>query len=319
MPQSQAIVESIELAKICEKLGYYRYWVAEHHNSDSVAGTAPEILIAALSTVTTSIRLGSAGVLLHYYSPFKVSEQFSVIESIAPTRIDLGIGRAPGSDGLAARALHANFDPTSDFKDKVKELLYWTDGIPLPEGHIHGHGMVSANPLSYTSPAVWILGSSIEGATIAAELGLPYCFAHFFNDGKHIAAALDIYKSQYQPSARFPTPYVAVCVSALAAEDEPHAVRLAATRNHWRVLFHRNQRKPLVHPDNLDAFDYTDEERELIKEYQSKAIVGTAAQIQEKLLALQNTYEIDEFIINTWTYDFQDRINSYKLLSQLIK
>lgn len=319
MPQSQAIRESIELAKICEQLGYHRYWVAEHHNSASVAGTAPEILIAALSTVTSTIRLGSAGVLLHFYSPFKVAEQFSVIESIAPGRIDLGLGRAPGADGLAARALNEHFNPTSDFKEKIKELLYWTDGVPLPEDHIHAHGLVTANPLGYSSPDVWMLGSSVEGATIAAELGLPYCFAHFFNDGEHMESALALYKSMYVPSERFPTPYVAVCISALAADTEEEAIRQSRTRNHWRVGFGRNQRNPLANPDKLPAPDYTAEEFENISKWHAKAIVGTADQIKEKLSAMADQHGIDEFVINTWTYDFESRFRSYQLLSKLIK
>jgi luciferase family oxidoreductase group 1 len=319
MPQSQAITETIALAKICEELGYYRYWVAEHHNSASVAGTAPEILVAALSTVTSTIRLGSAGVLLHFYSPFKVAEQFSVIESIAPGRIDLGLGRAPGADGLAARALNEHFNPATDFKEKIKELLYWTDGVPLPEDHVHAHGLVTANPLGYSSPDVWVLGSSVEGATTAAELGLPYCFAHFFNDGEHMEEALRLYKSLYVPSERFPTPYIAVCISALAADTAEEAIRQSQTRDHWRIGFGRNQRNPLVHPDNLPAADYTDEEFEKISKWHAKAIVGTVDQIKEKLLSMSNEYGIDEFVINTWTYDFKSRVQSYQLLSKLIK
>jgi luciferase family oxidoreductase group 1 len=318
MPQSQAIQESIRMAKICEELGYHRYWVSEHHNSPSVGGTAPEILVSAIAASTEKIRVGSAGVLLHFYSPFKVAEQFSVIESIAPERIDLGLGRAPGADGLAARALNEHFDPTTSFEDKVRELLYWVDSVPLPDDHIHAHGLVTANPMGYTSPEVWILGSSIEGAETAARLGLPYCFAHFFNDGEHMEEALNIYKTQYTSSDRFTEPKFTVCVWALAADTEEQARHLSRTRTHWRIGFHRNQRNPLAHPDTLIDFDYTDEEKEMINQWNNAAIVGTVDQIKSKLQKLSDQYGMEEFVINTWTYDFQDREKSFRLLSSLI-
>lgn len=318
MPQSLAIKESIETAKYCERLGYHRYWVSEHHNSPSVAGTAPEVLVSAIAASTEKIRVGSAGVLLHFYSPYKVAEQFSVIESFAPDRIDLGVGRAPGADGLSARAINENFDPSSDYKMKIRELQHWLDGIPLPEDHIHGHGMITANPLGYSSPEIWLLGSSVESATIAAELGLPYSFAHFFNDGMGMQKALDIYRNEYKSSERFPAPKLNVCISCIAADSYEKALWLNSTRNHWRTQFENGMRTALKHPDELVNYDYSDEEKEKIDEWNSKAIIGTVDQIEFRLKELSLKFDITEFVLNTWTYDLKDRFDSYFLMSRLI-
>jgi luciferase family oxidoreductase group 1 len=317
-PQSQAIIESIESARHCERLGYHRYWVSEHHNSPSVAGTAPEILVSAIAASTEKIRVGSAGVLLHFYSPYKVAEQFSVIESFAPDRIDLGVGRAPGADGLSARAINENFDPSSDYKMKIRELQHWLDGIPLPEDHIHGHGMITANPMGYTSPEIWLLGSSLESASIAAELGLPYSFAHFFNDGKGMREALDAYKENYQPSERFPTPRFNVCVSCIAAETYEKALWLNSTRNHWRIQFENGNRTALKSPAELETYKYNDEELEKIQHWNDVAILGTPDQVRSMLDNLSNEYDIEEFVLNTWTYDLKDRLNTYSMLAKLI-
>jgi luciferase family oxidoreductase group 1 len=318
IPQSQAIVESIETAKHCEQLGYYRYWVSEHHNSPSVAGTAPEILVSAIAASTQKIRVGSAGVLLHFYSPYKVAEQFSVIESFAPDRIDLGVGRAPGADGLSARALNENFDPSSDYKMKIRELQHWLDGIPLPGDHIHGHGMITANPLGYSSPEIWLLGSSAESASIAAELGLPYSFAHFFNDGKGMPEALDIYRNEYIPSERFPRPVLNICISCIAADSHERAMWLNSTRNHWRIQFENGMRTALKCPAELKDWNYSQEEKGKIDRWNSTAIIGTVDQIENRIRNLSSEYDIDEFVLNTWTYDLEDRLESYSLMSKLI-
>ena len=319
MPQSQAINESLTLARSCEDWGYHRYWVSEHHNSLSVAGTSPEILVAAIAASTKKIRVGSAAVLIPYYSPYKIAEQFSVIESFAPNRIDLGVGRGAGADGLAARALNPNFLKSDDYKNQINELLHWVDGIDLPDGNVHNHGLVTANPMGYSSPQVWIMGSGFEGAEIAAEFGLPYTFAHFFNDGEGLEQALDIYRKNYKGSERCPTPTANICVWALAADTEEEAFIEHRTRNHWRAGFLKGIRNPLADPKLLSDADYSTEELEHISGWNNSAIVGTAEQVHEKLTNLSNKFGIEEVVINTWTYDFAVKYKSYQLLSKLLK
>ena len=182
-PNETAIFNALELAKHCESLGYARFWVSEHHNHPTIVGTAPEILIAAIATSTKSIRVGSAGIMLPHYSAFKVAEQFRVLDALAPGRIDLGLGRAPGSDGRTAFALNplANERP-AQFPADVRDLMAWVSGTSLPEKHPFSR--LQAFPQGDTVPEIWILGSSNYGAQIAAHFGVPYCFAWFFTDGQ---------------------------------------------------------------------------------------------------------------------------------------
>src|SRR5271167_353816 len=196
--QGAAIRESIALAQLCDELGYERYWVSEHHNSASIVGTAPEILIAAIAATTRRIRVGSAGVMLPHYSALKVAEQFRVLEAIAPGRIDMGLGRAPGSDGLTAHALNPNAATAAEhFPAQVRDLLAWLAGEPLVERHPFRD--IRAMPAGPTVPEVWVLGSSDYGAQVAAYFGLPYCFAAFITDGEGAAEAMALYRDSYKP------------------------------------------------------------------------------------------------------------------------
>ena len=215
-PHGQAIRDTVALASHCEALGYHRFWVSEHHNHPSILGTAPEILIAALAMTTERIRIGSAGIMLPHYSALKVAEQFRVLDALAPGRIDLGLGRAPGSDGLTAYALHpmANERP-HQFPADVRDILAWISGGPLAEGH--AFAKIRAYPAGDTVPEVWMLGSSNYGAQVAAHFGLPYCFAWFFTDGQGAEEALRMYREGYSPSERHP-------------EAEERALRLGARR-----------------------------------------------------------------------------------------
>ena len=209
-PPSAAIADSLELARHADRLGYARYWVSEHHNSDSIAGTAPEVLMAAIAATTTRIRVGSAGVMLPHYSPLKIAEQFRVLEAIAPGRIDLGVGRAPGSDRHTAFALNPNADRAADmFPAQIRDLLAWLGGVPLAEGHPFRD--VRAQPAGPGAPEVWVLGSSDYGAQVAAFFGLPFCYAHFITDGRGAEMALDMYREQFQPSERICPPRTLRC------------------------------------------------------------------------------------------------------------
>ncbi len=229
-----AIQETLALARHCEALGYERYWVAEHHSSLSQAGTAPEILIAAIAATTRRIRVGSAGVMLPHYAPLKVAEQFRVLEAIAPGRIDLGLGRAPGGDGRTAFALNPNAAAAAEhFPADVRDLLAWLAGEKLVEGHPFRD--IRAEPAGVTVPEVWILGSSTYGAQVAAHFGLPYCYAHFITDGQGAAEAMDMYHTLYQPGARHPLPHAAVAAWALTAATEAEADHQLASRALWRL------------------------------------------------------------------------------------
>jgi luciferase family oxidoreductase group 1 len=314
--QDVAIRESIALAQHCDRLGYERYWVSEHHNSASIVGTAPEILIAAIAATTRRIRVGSAGVMLPHYSPLKVAEQFRVLEAIAPGRIDLGVGRAPGSDGLTAHALNPYAHGADEFPRQVQELQHWVSGIPLPADHPYRN--IMALPMGDTSPQLWILGSSDYGAQLAAHFGLPYAFAYFFSEGAGVEQALGLYRRNYRSTERHPSPQATICVWALAADTESEARRLAMTREFWRTGFEKGLRLPLESPERAAATAYTDAERAMIDKLRAVALVGSAAQVADKLRALARRLELDEIVINTWTFDPEARRQSYSLLAKAL-
>ena len=312
--QSEAIRETLELARHCDALGYHRYWVSEHHNSDSIVGTAPEVLMAAIAATTKRIRVGSAGVMLPHYSALKVAEQFRVLEGIAPGRIDLGVGRAPGSDQLTAYALNPHSNAADEFPQQVLDLQAWVSGAPLQAGHpFHA---IKAHPLGPTSPELWILGSSDYGARLAAHFGLPYAFAYFFSDGRGVEQALDLYRRNYRPSLRYPEAHATICVWALAADTEAEARRLLMTREFWRIGFEQGLRKPLVSPEEAAAYPYSEPQRATIESLRRKAYVGTAEQVATRLTELAQRLELDELVVVTWTHEPAPRHRSYELLAE---
>ena len=311
-----AIRETLELARHCEELGYHRYWVSEHHNSDSIVGTAPEVLMAAIAATTSRIRVGSAGVMLPHYSALKVAEQFRVLEGIAPGRIDLGVGRAPGSDRLTAYALNPNASAADDFPRQVHELQAWVSGEPLDDGH--PFAAINAHPSGPTSPELWILGSSDYGAQLAAHFGLPYAFAYFFTEGRGVEEALALYRRNYRGSARYPEPRATICVWALAADTDAEARRLLQSREFWRIGFEQGIRKPLVTPEFAAAYPYTEAERATIEALRRKAIVGTGAAVARRLTELAHRLQLDELVVVTWTHDPAARHRSYELLARAL-
>jgi luciferase family oxidoreductase group 1 len=311
--QDVAIRDSLALARLVDDLGYHRYWVSEHHNSGSIVGTAPEILMAAVAATTRRIRIGSAGVMLPHYSALKVAEQFRVLEALAPGRIDLGVGRAPGSDRLTAMALNPHANAADEFPRQVHELSSWVAGIPLADDH--PFRSIAAQPQGPTSPEIWILGSSDYGAQLAAHFGLPYAFAYFFSDGQGVEQALALYRRYYRPSPRFPAPIATICVWALAADTESEARRLLTTREFWRVGFEQGLRNPLVSPEEASSYPYSAQERARIDELRRKAFVGTAEQVAASLTLLAQRLELDELVVNTWTFDPAARRRSYELLA----
>ena len=315
--EDAAIRESLNLARSCEALGYHRFWVSEHHNTASVVGSAPEILIAAIAATTSRIRVGSAGVMLPHYAPLKVAEQFRVLEAIAPGRIDLGVGRAPGSDPLTAGALNPRADAAAGFPRQVEELRRWVSDEGLPVGH--PYRAVAAHPKGPSSPELWILGSSVYGAGLAAHFGLPYAFAHFFRDGAGTLEALEVYRRTYRPSARHPLPHATICIWALAADSEQEARHLATSREHWRVGFEKGLREPLIPPDAAARQAYGDAEQGLVERLRATALVGAAEQVATRIEELARRFGLDEVVVNTWTFDPAARRHSYGLLADAFR
>jgi len=307
--EAESIRESVALAAHCEALGYARFWVSEHHNLPAIVGTAPEVLMAAIAATTQRIRIGSAGVMLPHYSALKVAEQFRVLEGLAPGRVDLGVGRAPGGEMRTARALNPYGSAgAEDFPEKVRDLQAWT-AAP-------SHLGIAARPLGPFAPELWILGSSDYGARLAAEFGLPYAFAYFFSDGEGVDQALAAYRANYRPSARHPTPQATVCVWALAADTAEEAAFHALSRERWRVDRVRGALGPLQSPEVVAARGFAPDEGEIVASMRRKSFVGSGEQVAAKLAVLAEALQLDEIVVNTWAHDPVVRRRSYALLAQ---
>ena len=312
-----SIAESLALARHCEALGYARYWLAEHHNSASQAGTAPEILIAAIAATTARIRVGSAGVMLPHYSALKVAEQFRVLEAIAPGRIDLGVGRAPGSDGRTAFALNPLAATAAEqFPAQLRDLLAWVRGEALREDH--PFRAVTAQPAGPEAPEVWVLGSSNYGAEVAAYFGLPFCFAHFITDGHGTEEALALYRAGYRPSARHPAPLAALGIWAFAAETAEDAETGFASRALWRLGRDRGIFQPLPTAEEALAYPYTEAERAHIARIKARAIYGTRDETVRRIRALAETHAVAEIVILSTIADPAARRLSYTLLADAL-
>lgn len=316
---AEAISETIALAKAAESLGYHRYWLAEHHNSSSFAGAAPEILIARVAAETSRIRVGSGGVMLMHYSPLKVAEQFRMLETLSPGRIDLGIGRAPGTDERTMRALQAGpqgwgIDAFPSQVHLLKQFLEdASGGAALAEDHpFRG---IHAMPRGERLPELWMLGSGLHSAVYAAEFGLPFAHAHFISpEGSE--DAVENYRQRFRPSPWCPKPRVAMGVAALAADSEEEARRLSASRNLWVVRLFTGRPIPFPDPEEALAYPYTEQERAILRGVEGRSTVGTAAQVHEKLRALAERHGADELVIVTITYDYASRLRSYELLAR---
>ncbi|WP_226986125.1 LLM class flavin-dependent oxidoreductase [Ramlibacter tataouinensis] len=311
-PQDESIRHTLALAERCEALGYHRFWLSEHHSLPTIVGSAPEVLMAAVAARTSRIRIGSAGVMLPHYSPFKVAEQFRVLDALAPGRIDLGVGRAPGSDQRTARLLNPHLRSAEDFPQQVLELHAWVSGQGLPEGHA-GHG-IQALPMGATAPQLWMLGSSGYGAQLAAYHGMPYAFAHFISEGEGCSQALDLYRATFRPGL-LPEPCATVCVWALAADTEEEAWRLFASRERARIDRNAGRFGPLLPPEEA-LRPYGGSERFHSEELRRKALVGSAAQVRDKLTALAAELDVGELVIITWTWDPAAQRRSYELLAR---
>ena len=306
---AQAMRETVLLAQHVEALGYERFWLAEHHGTDGLASSAPEILIGQVGAHTSSIRIGSGGVMLSHYASLKVAEQFKTLEALFPGRIDLGIGRAPGSNMQHARALEHGPGALGldHYPRQVQDLVYYlTDA--LPEGHQFAG--VKATPTVDGVPEVWCLGSSLDSAMIAAEVGLPFSFAQFISPELG-TRAVGLYRQRFTPSQWCAEPRVSVGVSALCAPSEEEAVRLSWSRYCWRF-----RKGGVPSPEVALAFEYSEAERAYIDYVRPRAAIGDPKQVASRLNELAEEFEADELLLLTITYDFADRLRSYDLIAQ---
>ena len=320
--EDDALRDTLDIAATCERLGFRRFWVSEHHGLPTIVGTAPEILLAAIAARTSHIRIGSAGVMLPHYSAFKVAEQFRVLDALAPGRIDLGVGRAPGSDMQVARLLNPLAAQAADsFPEQVVDLEAWSRGTRHRGAVAHPlagvAGVAGADGAGQDSqvraPQIWVLGSSDYGAQLAAHLGLPYAFAYFFMDGQGVEQALALYRSLYRPSARHPRPQATICVWALAADSDEQARHFARSRERWRLDRQSGRLGPLQAPESI-RFDALEEQQ--LAGMRRRALVGNVAQVAQGLRHLAAELSLDEIVINTWAHDPAVRRHSYALLAR---
>lgn len=304
-----ALRNSIDLAVQCETFGCHRYWVAEHHNTGGLAGSAPEILIGHIAEATSTIRVGSGGVMMPHYAPYKIAEGFRVLSALHPGRIDLGIGRAPGSDQAAMAALAPDHQPISI--EKYPAMVAELDGFlrdDLPDGSPF-QGRVRATPSPPSPPVLWLLASSADSAAYAAHFGLPLAFADFISqsDGAAIAAS---YREHYRPSERHPDPEVLVAASVICADTHEEAEELAAGVKLWRQ---RGLQGPIPSPqevrDNVPG-------SLAVQPSRKPMIQGNPATVAANVRAMADRYGADEFMAVTITWDHAARVRSYELLAQ---
>lgn len=310
---AEAVNRTVALACAVEALGFHRMWLAEHHAMRGLADPCPEILLARIASATERMRVGTGGVLLPYYSALKVAEVFRMLEALFPQRIDLGIGRAPGSDVVASRALFSgNYYDHDQFPNHVQETVAFLDDL-LPDDH--PYAAVKAMPSGETSPEVWLLGSSDYSGALAAYLGLRFSFAHFINasGGDKVAR---LYRRDFQPSARERRPYSMVTAFVICAETQAEAERLAAPIDLRRLQMARGQDAPIATVEQALAREYSHEDRLVIQRERTRAVIGDPDTVKAKLLELQAAYEADEIMILTITGDYESRIRSYQLIAE---
>ena len=313
-PPSAALHDTIRLAKICEDAGYHRYWLAEHHNLPSVASPAPEIMIGQVAAATSHIRVGSGGIMLPNHAPLMVAERFRMLEGLFPGRIDLGLGRAPGTDGVTAFALrrHNETREGDDFLEKLQELILWETG-GFPEGHPFRR--VVAMPSDVSLPPIWLLGSSGYSARLAAQVGMGFAFAHHF--AQHdVRDAMLTYKAEFKPSTWLPAPRSILAVAAAIAETEEEAERVASSQDLNRLRRDRGEFGPLPSPEEAASYPYTDAERASIRRNRERFFVGTPDVVAGRLAAFAEDVRADEVMVTSAIWDQEARARSYRLLAE---
>src|SRR6266404_4920178 len=304
----EAFHNSRALAQHGESLGYKRFWLAEHHNIPGVACSATSVLIGYIANATSKIRVGSGGIMLPNHAPLVIAEQFGTLESLFPGRIDLGLGRAPGGDSAAARALRRSLHATGDdFPELVDELRRYL-GKPQSSQRVHAY------PGEGTNVPIWLLGSSDFSARLAGTLGLPFAFAAHFQPGP-LLPALQIYRSSFRPSQVIEKPYAMVGVPILVADSDERAQFLATTPIQMFLNLIRGVPGPLPPPSK--SIEWTADEREMVAAKFGAAIVGGPERVAARLNTFLEETQADELIVISNAYEFKDRLRSYELLADL--
>ncbi|GAA1617346.1 LLM class flavin-dependent oxidoreductase [Actinoplanes couchii] len=296
-----ALHGAIGTARAADELGYSRFWVAEHHNTPAVASTAPAVLMAAAAANTTRIKVGSGGVMLPNHMPFVVAEQFAILEALYPGRVDLGIGRAPGTDQVTAAALRgvSPYLTVEQFPEHLRMLM----GLLGDDRQATRAGRLKATPAPATYPEIWILGSSTYGAQMAAALGLPFCYAYHFPTASGLEEALDLYRTGFQPSPRFPRPHVMVSASVIAAETAEQAQFQAGPSRVMMLNLRTGGFQPMISPEAAAARSFSDLDRQMMEALSGAQYVGTADEVVASLDALVKHTEADELILAGMLYD----------------
>ena len=310
---ADAIQETLKLAQRVEQLGFHRYWLAEHHGTEGLAGPAPEIMITRVAAATHSIRVGSGGVMLSHYSPYKVAEIFNVLENMYPGRIDLGIGRAPGSDHRTAIALaYGSQVGIEYFPAKVRDMAGFLKNN-LPQDHpLTG---VRATPCASSMPEIWILASSEGSTSLAARFGMGLSYAHFINP-RDTASLLKFYRKNFQSSEYLTNPNVTMGIFVLCADSEKEAERIASSRDLHRLRADRGLHGPMPSPETAAEYTYTEVEKDRIQQNRQRMIFGTPDKVKNEIEALATLHDTNEFIVLSNCYDFSARIRSYELIAE---
>ena len=310
-----ALRNSIDLAVHAEGWGYRRHWVAEHHNMPGVASSAPAVLIAHLASATTTIRVGSGGVMLPNHAPLVVAEQFGMLEAIHPGRIDLGIGRAPGTDPMTAAALRRTAAPLSadEFPDELAELVAFFRGAFPGE---HPYSRIRAVPGEGDMPELWLLGSTGYSAQAAAYLGLPFAFAHHFSPANTVPA-LHLYRDRFQPSSSLGEPHAMVAVAVVCADTDERAAWLHGSSRLSVLRLRSGAPGPLPTPEEAAAYPYTPDEQVRVRAFTADHVVGGPDAVRRGLDELLAVTQADELMVTTNVHDHRERLRSFELVAQL--
>jgi luciferase family oxidoreductase group 1 len=310
-PIGEALRHTTEVARRTEQLGYRRFWVAEHHNMPAIASSSPAVLIAHLAANTSTIRVGSGGVMLPNHAPLVVAEQFGTLEALHPGRIDLGIGRAPGTDQATALALRRTVEGLSAeaFPQELSELInFFTADSPRP---------ITATPGRGDMPAVWLLGSSGFSAQMAGLLGLPFAFAHHFSAADTLPA-LALYRQNFRASRWLDRPYAMVAVSAICADTDERAEWLAGPSALSFLRLRQGRPEPMASPDEAAAYPYSELERAFVLDRRKGQAMGSPATVRRQMSELLARTQADELMLTTQVYDVADRVRSFELIAEQV-
>lgn len=311
---TDALNETFALAQLSEQLGYSRFWVSEHHASNGLVGVSPEVLLARIGAETNSIRIGSAGVMLPHYSPYKVAENFKLLGAMYPGRIDCGVGRAPGGHQNVAAALRYGSPLGPEyFPTKVADLDALLRDVAPPTP---GLERVRAMPTIATAPELWMLGSSEDSAHLAARMGLPYSVAYFINPTAS-DDILRIYRREFRPSANAEKPYASLGVFVLCAETEAEARRIERSRGLWLLGVYTGVDQPIPTVETAASYPYTEQDQSLLGKFIRAAAIGTPTQVKEQLQVMVERFDADELVVATVAHDFAARCRSYELLADV--